>query len=221
MSIGAAPFAAITSTAQLFNGNIGGMLVNVSKLGKPNLYGYQYDQLNRIVRMDAFTGLNLETNGFTTAPLKIEDYHEEITYDPNGNIQTYLRNGDSRSIAMDKLGNNYVPNTNKLNHVTDTVTMATPFDYRDIKNQSPDNYAYDPIGNLTSDNQEGISKIEWTVYGKIQKISKANGTVIRYSYDPGGNRISKILTTATSAISDDSTYYVRDASGNVMSNKNC
>ena len=141
-----APFAAIASFAQLFNGNIGAMLVNVPKLGQPNLYGYKYDQLNRIVQMDAFKDLNAETNNYTAAPTKIGDYHEEITYDPNGNIKNYLRNGDSRSLPMDKLGFNYVANTNKLNYVTDAVTVATPADYNDIKSQSPNNYAYDDIG---------------------------------------------------------------------------
>ncbi|MBC7510216.1 MAG: hypothetical protein H7320_15950, partial [Ferruginibacter sp.] len=140
----------------------------------------------------------------------IEDYHEEISYDPNGNIKTYLRNGDSRSLAMDKLDYKYIPNTNKLNYVTDFVTTATPADYRDIKNQSPNNYDYDSIGNLIRDNQEGISRIDWTVYGKIQQITKTSGSIIKYSYDAGGNRISKIA-------GGDSTYYVRDASGNVMS----
>ena len=74
--------------------------------------------------MDAFTGLNPETNAFTTAPLKIEDYQEEISFDPNGNIQTYLRNGDSRSLTMDKLHYKYIPNTNKLNYVTNAYLQT-------------------------------------------------------------------------------------------------
>ena len=55
------------------------------------------------------------------------------------------------------------------------------------------------------------------MYGKIQQIIKTNGTIIKYSYDPSGNRISKILTSTIPAASGDSTYYVRDAGGNVMS----
>jgi RHS repeat-associated protein len=47
------------------------------------------------------------------------------------------------------------------------------------------------------------------VYGKILSITKS-GAVIRYVYDAGGNRIMKQTTT-------DTTVYVRDASGNVMS----
>ena len=64
----------------------------------------------------------------------------------------------------------------------------------------PTNYTYDAIGNLTGDAAEGIdvSKIEWTVYGKIKKIVKrtqiANVTTlvtIEYEYDASGNRIYK------------------------------
>jgi RHS repeat-associated protein len=90
---------------------------------------------------------------------------------------------------------------------------VAPSAYNDIDNQTSYNYTYDAIGNLVGDVAEGISNISWTVYGKIKSISKTNGTLIRYGYDAAGNRISKIVTTATTG---DSTYYVRDASGNTM-----
>ncbi|MEP6675844.1 MAG: RHS repeat-associated core domain-containing protein [Ferruginibacter sp.] len=69
-------------------------------------------------------------------------------------------------------------------------------------------------GNLTKDKKEGIDSIEWTVYGKIKTITKHDGTVVNYTYDPSGNRISKSVTVSSVT---KSTYYVRDASGNVMS----
>jgi hypothetical protein len=55
------------------------------------LYAYQYDQLNRIISMDAFTGFNPGTNTITPAPTA--NYKERISYDANGNILTYFRNG--------------------------------------------------------------------------------------------------------------------------------
>jgi hypothetical protein len=44
----------------LYNGNISSMAVNVGKLNDPLLYNYQYDQLNRLVALDAWrkTGNN-------------------------------------------------------------------------------------------------------------------------------------------------------------------
>ena len=220
MTLPADPGTGISTAAQLFNGNIGAMAVNIPKLGNPLVYGYRYDQLNRIVRMDAFSGLN-NTNNTFTSPVRTNDYHEEVSYDPNGNIKTYKRNGStaSSSQSMDQLtyfynkdaGNNLL--NNKLRHVTDDFGYGNPA-IGDIGTQSPDNYTYDPIGNLIGDNAEGISNIIWTVYGKIKSITKTNGTVISYTYDATGNRISKTVSGFGPA---KSTYYVRDASGNVMS----
>lgn len=213
------PVSNISTGAQLYNGNIRAMVVNLRMLADANVYGYKYDQLNRLVRMDVFENLRNSTNSFTPAITRVNNYHEEISYDPNGNIRTYLRNGDNRSLGMDNLTYKYNANTNQLNQVTDAVTAATPVDYLDVKTQPLNNYKYDKIGNLVSDSAEGISNIDWTVYGKIKTITKTNGTVIKYAYDPDGNRISKIVTTPGTG---DSTYYVRDASGNEMSvyNKN-
>jgi hypothetical protein len=118
------PFAAINmhiptgdaanpySAEQLFNGNIGAMAVSIPKLGKANVYGYNYDQLNRIRNMQAFTGLSNSTNAFT--PMATDDYKEAVTYDANGNIRTYLRNGTAAptqngpgNVAMDQLTYKY------------------------------------------------------------------------------------------------------------------
>jgi RHS repeat-associated protein len=195
----------------LFNGNISSMAVNIPKLGEAHLYGYRYDQLNRIVAMDAFTGLDGATNQWTLAAT--QNYKERISYDPNGNILTYMRNGNSARLPMDDMVYSYKAGSNKLDKVADAApdAAASEYDkYNDIKRgQANGNYQYDEIGNLTSDVSEGITNITWNVYGKIQSITKASGT-IGYTYDAGGNRISKTAGGKT-------TIYVRDASGNVMS----
>ena len=108
----------------------------------------------------------------------------------------------------------YKLSTNQLDKVVDVATDAdtSVYDkYKDIKQgQQNGNYTYDAIGNLTSDVSEGFTNITWNVYGKIQSITKTNGTTITYSYDVAGNRISKTVNGAE-------TWYVRDASGNTMS----
>lgn len=195
--------------AELFNGNIAAMAVNIPKLGSSNVYGYKYDQLNRIVSMDAFTGLHNVTNTFTAAASA--NYKERVTYDANGNILTYLRNGDAARPAMDNMTYSYKTNTNQLDKAVDVAADVTVNyeRYNDIKqNQQNGNYQYDAIGNLISDVSEGITNITWNVYGKIESITKASGT-ISYTYDASGNRISKTANNKT-------TWYVRDASGNVM-----
>jgi RHS repeat-associated protein len=200
-----------TNAAPLFNGNIAAMVVNIPKLGNTKAYNYHYDQLNRIVALDVFNGMTPSAGTFT--PVSVSDYRERISYDPNGNILTYDRHGDLARLSMDSLSYYYKANTNQLHKVTDAATDASPADYskyNDIKQgQTDNNYQYDEIGNLVKDNSEGITDISWNVYGKILSITKS-GAVIRYVYDASGNRIMK-----QTAI--DTTIYVRDASGNVMS----
>lgn len=202
---------AATVAKPLYNGNISAMMVNIPKLGDAHLYGYKYDQLNRIVSMDAFGGFNNTNNIWTNGlPAASSNYKERVSYDANGNILTYLRNGttvNSNPLAMDNLTYNYIANSNKLSSVNDAVAAGNYT--TDIDNQAANNYDYDEIGNMIKDNQEGITNIEWTVYGKIKTITKTGGPTVSYTYDASGNRISKQVGTKT-------TFYVRDASGNVM-----
>lgn len=81
------------------------------------------------------------------------------------------------------------------------------------------NYTYDAIGNLIGDASEQISNIEWTVYGKIKKIQRSSGSAKKnlvFDYDASGNRIAKHVYTNGSDVLEKTTYYTRDAQGNVM-----
>jgi RHS repeat-associated protein len=192
--------------APLYNGNIAAMAINIPVLGDAKVYNYHYDQLNRLVAMDAFNGLNPTAGTFT--PVKLDDYKERISYDANGNILSYVRHGSSAvGLPMDSLKYQYVLNSNKLDHVHDDVTVNGYTE--DIKNQDTLNYNYDAIGNLTKDIKGGVDVINWNVYGKINSITKGSNT-ISYQYDAAGNRISKTANGTT-------TWYVRDAQGNVLS----
>ncbi len=75
------------------------------------------------------------------------------------------------------------------------------------------NYDYDAIGNLTKDNTEKISKVEWTVYGKIRRIEKTDGLNIEYTYDATGNRISKTLSGTGVTGGPVTTWYVKGCTG--------
>ena len=222
------------SKRNLYNGNIGSMAINIRQLAAsssrtdagPMLYNYEYDQLNRISSMDAWAA-NGSLQPINTSPL--QDYAERYTYDPNGNILTLNRNGDSTGVAMDQLsykyiyaktgsGNGeYVPGqaptsgvahlTNQLSSIQDAVTGNSYT--ADIKSQAAFNYSYDAIGELTGDAQQEITNVTWNVYGKILSLSDS-GNTISFTYDAAGNRISKTAHGIT-------TWYVRDAQGNVMS----
>ncbi|HWK02982.1 MAG TPA: RHS repeat-associated core domain-containing protein [Puia sp.] len=181
-------------------------------LSNPLLYNYQYDQLNRLVHMDAWN----RTGTAWSAITKVPDFQESIAYDPNGNIQGYKRNGNNtfagKPIGMDSLNYAYTPGTNKLDHITDSVPSGNYT--TDIDGQSSGNYQYDSIGELVSDAASGITNITWTVYGKIASITKSGDTTLLFTYDPSGNRISKSVVHAGQT---ETTWYVRDAQGNVMS----
>jgi YD repeat-containing protein len=189
----------------LFNGNISSMAVNIEKLNNPILYNYQYDQLNRLVAMDAWQKTGSNWSDLTPKT----DFQERVSYDPNGNILGYNRNGNTaggKQLGMDSLNYSYVMGTNRLDHVSDTVPAGN-YD-EDTDSQLPGNYRYDAIGNLVKDSAEKINRISWTVYGKISQITKDDGTNIYYTYDASGNRISKRIIKGTDTTW---TWYVRDA----------
>jgi hypothetical protein len=151
----------------------------------------------------------------------IPDFQENITYDGNGNILTYGRNGANGVTAqtIDSLTYNYNYDgygrlvNNKLNYIHDAIDSSG---YAlDLRNQTDtNNYRYDAIGNLIYDTQsgitgnDGVNSITWSVYGKIQSIYKPEDT-ISYTYNPAGERVSKTENGLT-------TYYIRDAQGNVL-----
>ena len=213
-----APSSLEATGNELFNGNISYSTLALSKIenGATKGYSYGYDQLNRLVEMRQHTS----TGAWGSSQI-IPAYKESIAYDANGNILKYLRQGANTAgnpLDMDSLTYQYNRDINgrltdnRLNYVKDAVSASN---YAvDIDNQSSNNYRYDRIGNLTRDVAEGIDTVRWTVYGKINRIRKLSaGTTIDYGYDPGGNRSTKKLVSGSSATT---TYYIRDAQGNVL-----
>ena len=78
------------------------------------------------------------------------------------------------------------------------------------------NYGYDELGNLTRDRQEEIAGIEWTVYGKIKKVTRTTGSSkadLEFGYDAGGNRLWKKVTPKGAGAVVKTFYYLRDAQG--------
>lgn len=207
-----APFAPIEGTGfkSLFNGNIAAGSQHIPALGESLLSVYSYDLLNRLKGTQAIRGLNTTTNKWN--PVAIQDFKEGITYDEDGNILTYSRNGNStfagKPLAMDNLTYTYKAGKNQLDFVADTVGTGRYDD--DIDNQTAGNFAYDSTGNLIKDNAGGITSVVWTVDGKIASITKSDGTVVTYTYDASGNRISQTVNGVQ-------TWYVRDAAGNTIS----
>lgn len=223
------PFPAHTAAAglasddnrPLYNGNISSMAVNIKKLIYPGVAAYHYDQLNRITARKSYYNLD-QTNNNWNGLTATKSFEEKFSYDANGNILTADRYTSATWGFMDSLTYSYYPGTNKLRRVRDFGFTMYGFNPPDIADQSAtDNYTYDEIGNLTSDAQESITNIKWSVYGKILEISRTASTYnpvikIKYGYDAAGNRISKeVRKNGTDTV--EYSWYVRDAQGNIMS----
>lgn len=143
-------------------------------------------------------------------------YKEDITYDGNGNILTYKRNGSRTDVddLMDELAYTYdntggIP-TNRLQSVQDASNNASYT--TDFKGTNE--YTYDKIGNLIAETPNGASAISWTVYGKINSIALTGGGSLSYRYDAGGNRVYKLYNKPGGGAEE--TWYVRDAPGNTL-----
>ncbi|HXB13607.1 MAG TPA: hypothetical protein VNZ45_16590 [Bacteroidia bacterium] len=215
----------------LFNGNIKQYAVALTNTNNNPLplidNEYLYDQLNRISYNTPLTGSALTAyTGFTNQ----SHYTSQYKYDPEGNISLLSRN-DGSANTIDNIAYTYAnPGVdNKLDFVTQTGTHpATSIQ----PGQGAGNYGYDQIGELTSDVQSGITSSNWSVYHKILSITRTTGIVsaglddMEFAYDAHGNRIMKISKprdangNPTNQDKWTYTYYVYDASGNIMATYN-
>ncbi|ADR20259.1 hypothetical protein MATR_21250 [Marivirga tractuosa] len=206
---------AIADGKDLYNGNIAAWSLNTARPDGDMLdyehrigYNYSYDKLNRLKGSQMS---KWESDSWTAT----QDYATSYSYDANGNIMSLERDGfaaEGQSSAMDRLTYHYGAGNNQLQYVSDAIADED-WDM-DVDNQGSGNYSYDEIGNLIADESEGITSIEWTTYGKVSRILKEDGSEVSFLYDGSGNRIRKDVTGPSGA--PESTYYVRDASGNVM-----
>ncbi|MCW3071096.1 MAG: hypothetical protein JWO44_986, partial [Bacteroidetes bacterium] len=188
----------------------------------------------RIKTSLSFNNISIPNNLWNASGQAVSNMYENtFAYDANGNITTQNRY-DNAGVKFDSLSYRYKRDVsgnllqNRLYHVNDGKSSGLQAD--DIDDQgvfvstlatmnTVNNYRYDEIGNLTADSTEEIDTIKWTVYGKIKEIKRTSGSSkknLKFDYDAGGNRIAKhVLSSAGSW--ERSTYYVRDAQGNVMS----
>jgi RHS repeat-associated protein len=234
----------------LYNGNISQMVTALPNAASyqsnqtitplPLATTYRYDQLNRLTEVKAFENYNTISNVNTWAlnnQTGTNAYHEQFTYDANGNIKSAKRNGNllGPAQAMDDLTYEY--NTqiiggvqrlvnNKLNSVSDAVTASNYTE--DVDNQSLLNYGYDAIGNLIRDDGENIQEIKWNAYGKISSITRTgnnNKSNLEFGYDASGQRLWKTVKPRLNGVQTTqnkwiTTWYIRDASGNPIATYN-
>ncbi|WP_165396096.1 DUF6443 domain-containing protein [Flavobacterium sp. J27] len=175
------------TATNLFNGNISETFWNSnSDGGFIRKYIYNYDDLNRLhygVYLKPQAAFN-EANG----------YNETISYDKNGNIQTLIRTGGfvAQTIQyIDNLTYTYDPDKkNQLLKVEDHTT--SPQGFKDGVNAGND-YEYDANGNMTKDDNKGITNIVYNHLNLPTEILFGTNK-IEYLYNAVGQKVVKKVT---------------------------
>jgi RHS repeat-associated protein len=195
-------------TAQQYNGNISGWQWRSKGDGERRAYGFTYDNLNRLLIAD-FT--QHKTSSWNTSA-GIDYTVNNLAYDANGNIRSMKQYGWKLggSTMIDKLNYTYVNSgsSNKLLKVIDDITTDNKLgDFYDGTNGSNNDYTYDDNGNLITDNNKGISSIEYNHLNLPQTITVAGKGSILYGYSSNGEKLLKKVTDDPTSTSSITTYY--------------
>jgi RHS repeat-associated protein len=169
---------------------------------------FDYDPNGNILSMQRNGNATMNHNGLGVHELIMDKltYNYNTTTDING--VTHLLNNKLRSVQDGVVGS-----ANVNGSFTDNAEYANDIEDQTASGTALDNYEYDEIGNLIADHKGEIKNMEWTLYGKVKKVTKDNGNLITFAYDAAGNRIKK--TTEIKGYVT-ATYYTRDAQGNVL-----
>ena len=170
-----------------YNGNISAIRwKGVGGSGEEQLNTYRYDGLNRLsgsMYGVLQSGSYQKDLGYFSVP--------SIGYDLNGNILNLQRQGQSLTNSkaiIDDLTYSYAGWGNRLRSVTDAQTDSLGFI---DGNPSGDDYTYDANGNMISDANKGITKIEYNHLNLPTKVTFDAQHYITYLYDAAGIKLQQ------------------------------
>ena len=189
----------------LYNGNISETLWRTDSDNVKRSYGYQYDELNRLLKANYQKG---------DTATETRSYDEKLHYDKNGNIKRLERNGfiDSDSQGMsypiDDLIYTYA-NGNNSNRLIEVRDNSNSIDGFKDGNLNGTDYRYDDYGNMTEDKNKEISKIFYNHLNLPVKIefSTAGHNQITYLYNAVGVKLGKIVSEESGSI-EHKTHYL-------------
>jgi RHS repeat-associated protein len=126
------------------------------------------------------------------------NYNESLWYDKNGNIEKLTRFGQNdfgMPIPLDDLIYQYKNNnqSNILTRVTETNLGNPAAGFIDGTNTG-DDYQYDEFGNMLSDENKGITSIEYNHLNLPRRINFATGGNIIYIYNAQGVKLQKTVS---------------------------
>lgn len=170
--------------AARYDGNIAEISWKDRQSGKRQTYGYVYDGLGRLTNAKYTAG---SPNAWTES----EGFDEVIGYDLNGNITGLTRNSwlSGAKQTIDQL--QYTYTGNQLKSVHDASLNAQGF----VNSPSnTDDYSYDANGNMTLDNNKGISSIGYNTVNLPMEVNITGKGMIEYKYDASGRKLQKKVT---------------------------
>jgi hypothetical protein len=183
-------------TSQQFNGNIAGERWRSRGDGQQRAYGFTYDNVNRLT-----TGDFTQRSGSTWDNSKLDFTVSNLTDDLNGNILSMNQMGmqANNPVLLDQLAYGYFPVSNQLKYVNDQGPgwNSTQGDFKEINNNSSNDYTYDANGNLLTDNNKNITGITYNYLNLLSKITIPDKGDITYTYDAAGNKLNKIVLDKT------------------------
>jgi len=182
-----------TTGTKLYNGNISQTIWKTANTNiNARAYGYSYDAINRIKGATSYKGA---TNG----TLVLAPGHDlsNIAYDKNGNLTTLDRRGNNDTGSSydwwDKLV--YTYNGNQLQGVVDNSTgTLTDKGFKDDTAGSNADFSYDANGNMTIDNNKGITSMTYNHLNLPTSVIFGTTGQIDYIYDATGMKQKKVVT---------------------------
>lgn len=186
----------------IYNGNISAVKWS-NYLGqaaiKEKSFSYGYDPMNRL------TSTSFKEKATSWAAAANNGFNEPLyTYDLNGNITRLTRhNKKGTTSIMDDMTYDYgsgVTQSNRLLNVVDAGDDFTGF----VDNTNGVDYTYDLNGNMTTDQNKGITSVITYNFLNLPEVVTRGGNSIRYIYDATGRKLSQV--TSFAAVQKQSDY---------------
>ncbi len=156
-------------------------------------YDYSYDNLNRLKKATYHS--SGKTNHYDVGG----NDNGGIEYDLNGNILNLKRH--HAGTLIDDLSFDYLGN--RLTSVADAASDIGEGFVEASNGLVANEYGYDANGNLTKDDNKGLTSIDYNVLNLPRLVVQSNGDVITYVYDAAGTKLAKTVDDG----SPETSYY--------------
>jgi len=212
------------SSAQL-DGQVTGLMWSTQGDDAQRKYDYTYDNANRLINATYHEQLAPGSGWINSqTDFSVTGNGGQITYDLNGNLQAMLQKGvtpgTAAPITVDDLRYTYGSFSNKLQSVTDMMTVTTVNglngDFKDGTNGTNPDYVYDNNGNLVIDLNKnvqslnngaaGTNGIHYNYLDKPDQIRLVGQGTINIVYDADGRKLQKVFIPEAGGLSSVTTY---------------